>query len=108
MRRPPIEVNLEEVYRILEAARREPMSDTDYEKVKAAVAALAEKAAPRSRTTEKTRAVLEQKSASEPPPRRRSTRRADTDATAPPGSRPPSGSSSRIPPCSTAMRARSA
>jgi transposase len=53
-----IEVNLEEIYQILDAARRQPMSEADYKKVKAAVEALAEKAVPRSRTTEKTQAVL--------------------------------------------------
>jgi hypothetical protein len=40
---PRIEVNLEEIYQILDAARRQPMSETDYAKVKSAVAALAEK-----------------------------------------------------------------
>jgi hypothetical protein len=34
------------------------MSEANYEKVKTAVAALAEQAAPRPRSTEKTRAVL--------------------------------------------------
>src|SRR5262249_34786355 len=53
-----IEVNVEEIYQILDAARRQPMSEADYEKVKTAVAALAERAAPRSRPTEKTQAVL--------------------------------------------------
>ena len=53
-----IEVNLEEIYLILDAARRQPMSEADYEKVKTAVEALAERAAPRPRNTEKTRAVL--------------------------------------------------
>ena len=55
---PRIEINLEEIYQILDSARRQPMSEAEYEKVKTAVAALAEKAAPRSRTTEKTDAVL--------------------------------------------------
>jgi transposase len=53
-----MEINLEEIYQILDAARRQPMSEVDYETVKTAVTALAEKVAPRSRTTEKTRAVL--------------------------------------------------
>jgi transposase len=53
-----IEVNLEEIYLILDAARRQPMSEADYEKVKTAVEALAERVAPRPRTTEKTRAVV--------------------------------------------------
>jgi hypothetical protein len=52
------EVNLDEIYLTLDAARLQPMSEADYEKVKTAVEALAERAAPRMRTTEKTRAVL--------------------------------------------------
>jgi transposase len=55
---PRIEINLEEIYHILDSARRQPMSEPEYEKVKTAVAALAEKAASRSRTTERTDAVL--------------------------------------------------
>ena len=55
---PRVEINLEEIYQILDSARRQPMSEAEYEKVKTAVAALAEKAAPRSRTTERTDAVL--------------------------------------------------
>src|SRR5215472_8714280 len=55
---PRMEINLEEIYQILDSARRQPMSEAEYEKVKTAVAALAEKAAPRSRTTERTEAVL--------------------------------------------------
>src|SRR5499427_701284 len=55
---PRMEINLEEIYQILDSARRQPMSEAEYEKVKTAVAALAEKAAPRSRTTERTDAVL--------------------------------------------------
>jgi transposase len=53
-----MEINLEEIYRILDSARQQPMSEANYEKVKTAVAALAERAAPRWRTTEKTDAVL--------------------------------------------------
>ena len=63
---PRIEVNLEEIYQILDAARRQPMSETDYEKVKTAVEALAEKAVPPSRTTEKTRAVLPNQNPNKP------------------------------------------
>ena len=55
---PPREINLAEIYQILDTARRQPLSEADYEKVRTAVQALAEKAAPRWRTTEKTRAVL--------------------------------------------------
>ena len=42
------------------------MSEANYEKVKTAVAALAEKAAPQTRTTEKTRAVLPHPNPDEP------------------------------------------
>jgi len=61
-----IEVNLEEIYQILDAARRQPMSETDYEKVKTAVEVLAQKAVPPSRTTEKTRAVLPNQNPNQP------------------------------------------
>lgn len=63
---PRMEINLEEIYQILDGARREPMSEANYEKVKTAVAALAEQAAPRPRTTEKTRAVLPNPNPDEP------------------------------------------
>src|SRR5215472_15006498 len=63
---PRMEINLEEIYRILDSARQQPMSETDCEKVKSAFAALAEKAAPRSRTTEKTHAVLPPQNADKP------------------------------------------
>jgi hypothetical protein len=42
------------------------MSEANYEKVKTAVAALAERAAPRPRNTEKTRAVLPKPNPDEP------------------------------------------
>jgi transposase len=61
-----MEINLEEIYQILDSARRQPMSEADYEKVKSAVTALAEKAVPRSRTTERTQAVLPPQSPDQP------------------------------------------
>ena len=61
-----MEINLEEIYRILDSARRQPMSEAEYEKVKTAVAALAEKAAPRSRTTERTRVVVPDQNPDQP------------------------------------------
>ena len=61
-----MEINLEEIYHILDSARRQPMSEADYETVKTAVAALAEKAVPRSRTTERTCAVLPHQNPDEP------------------------------------------
>jgi transposase len=63
---PRVEINLEEIYQILDSARRQPMSEANYEKVKTAVAALAEQSAPRPRTTEKTRAVLPDPNPDEP------------------------------------------
>ena len=56
--RRSIEVNLEELDQIIEEGMREPLSEADGRKLKAALHALAEKAAPRWRTTEKTQAVL--------------------------------------------------
>ena len=61
-----MEINLEEIYRILDSARRQPMSEAEYEKVRTAVAALAEKAAPRSRTTERTRVVVPDQNPDQP------------------------------------------
>ena len=56
MARPRIEVNLDELDQVLEEARQAPLSEDDYQKLKAALHALAEWA--RSRSTEKTKAVL--------------------------------------------------
>ena len=56
MARARIEVNLEELDQVLEEARQAPLSEDDYQKLKTALHALAEWA--RSRSTEKTRAVL--------------------------------------------------
>ena len=64
--RPRIDVNVKEIYEILEAARREPLSDANYEKVKTAVEALVQRATRRWRSTEKTRAVLEKEKPAEP------------------------------------------
>ena len=56
MARARIEVNLEELDQVLEEARQAPLSEDDYQKLKTALHALAEWA--RSRSTEKTKAVL--------------------------------------------------
>ena len=56
MTRPRIEVNLQELDQVLEEARQAPLSEDDYQKLKTALHALAEWA--RSRSTEKTKAVL--------------------------------------------------
>jgi transposase len=55
--RQRVEVNLPELYAVLDQARREPLSDPDYQKLKIALEALAGLAAP-ERTTEKTGSVL--------------------------------------------------
>jgi transposase len=57
MKRPRLEVNLEELDRVLDQARQAPLSESDYEKLKSALHALAGML-PAPRTTEKTRAVL--------------------------------------------------
>ena len=56
MARPRIEVNLDELDQVLEEARQAPLSEDDYQKLRTALHALAEWA--RSRSTEKTKAVL--------------------------------------------------
>src|SRR5215831_9929458 len=56
MARPRLEVSLEELDQVLEEARRAPLSEDDYQRLKTALHALAEWA--RSRSTEKTKAVL--------------------------------------------------
>lgn len=63
---PRVEINLEEIYQILDSARRQPISEAEYEKVKTAVAALAQRAAPRWRTTEKADAVLPHQNSDQP------------------------------------------
>jgi transposase len=52
-------VNLEELYRIIDSGMQAPLSESDGEKLKTVLSALAERVAPRSRTTEKTRTVLD-------------------------------------------------
>ena len=75
-----IEVNLEELDRVLDGARQTPLSETDYDKLKGALHALAAMLAP-SRRTEKTRAVLEESEGSETD----SESAADTQVPPPPG-----------------------
>ena len=53
-----IEVNLEELDRVLDGARQAPLSEDDYEKLKEALHALAAMLV-RPRNTEKASAVLE-------------------------------------------------
>jgi transposase len=54
-----VDVNLDELDRVLDGARQEPLSETDYEKLKGALHALAAMLV-RPRNTEKTSAVLEE------------------------------------------------
>ena len=56
--RPRIDVNLDELDRVLDGARQAPLSKDDYEKLKDALHALAAMLV-RPRNTEKTSAVLE-------------------------------------------------
>jgi transposase len=64
-RRVRVEVNLEELDQIIERGRHAPLSESDGQKLKAALHAMAERLSS-NRSTEKTRAVLEQLEASEP------------------------------------------
>lgn len=59
MRRPAMDVNLEELDRVLDHAREAPLSEPDYEKLKGALHALAGML-PQPRSTEKTKTVLGQ------------------------------------------------
>jgi transposase len=59
-----VDVNLDELDRVLDGARQAPLSETDYDKLKGALHALAAMLAP-PRTTEKTSAVLEKSEGSE-------------------------------------------
>src|ERR1700676_4579949 len=72
-----VDVNLDELDRVLDGARQAPLSETDYEKLKGALHALAAMLV-RPRNTEKTSAVLEE---SETAPGTQS----DTNAVPPPG-----------------------
>src|SRR6266404_8952206 len=75
-----VEVNLEELDRVLDGARQTPLSEADYDKLKSALHALAAMLVP-PRTTEKTRAVLEESGGSET----KAGSPADTNAPPPPG-----------------------
>src|SRR5919205_824913 len=64
--RPRVDVNLEELDQIIDGGMRAPLSESDGEKLKAVLHILAERAKPRWRTTEKTRAVLPQTPTGDP------------------------------------------
>ncbi len=63
VRRARVEVNLEELDQIIERGRQAPLSESDGQKLKAALHGMAERLSS-NRSTEKTRAVLEQSQAS--------------------------------------------
>jgi len=60
-----IDVNLEELDRVLDGARQAPLSEPDYDKLKDALHAMAALLA-RSRNTEKTKAVVGDAAGAEP------------------------------------------
>ena len=60
MKRPRVDVNLEELDQIIERGTQAPLSELESEKLKSALHALAGMFAKSSRTTEKTKNVLEQ------------------------------------------------
>jgi transposase len=60
--REQVEINLEELDRVLDRTREGPLSDGEREKLRTALHVLADKACAKTRTTEKTRAVVKQPS----------------------------------------------
>ena len=60
--REPVEINLGELDRLLDRTREGPLSDGEREKLRTALHVLADKACAKTRTTEKTRAVVKQPS----------------------------------------------
>lgn len=58
--REPIEINLVELDRLLDRTREGPLSDDERERLRTALHVLVEKISARTRTTEKTRAVVKQ------------------------------------------------
>ena len=64
--RPRIDVNVDELDRIIDGAMREPLNETDGQKLKTAVHAMAERLV-RARSTEKTSAVLGEQPDAAPP-----------------------------------------
>jgi transposase len=75
-----VDVNLDELDRVLDGARQAPLSEDDYEKLKEALHALAAMLAPQ-RNTEKTSAVLGKSEGSETS----AGTQPETDASSPPG-----------------------
>ena len=62
-----LDVNLEELDRVLDGARQAPLTDSDHDKLKDALHAMAALLV-RSRNTEKTSAVVEEAGSAPPPP----------------------------------------
>jgi transposase len=58
--REQVEINLEELDRLLDRTREGPLSDAEREKLRTALHVLADKLSSKTRTTEKTRAVVKQ------------------------------------------------
>lgn len=58
--REQVEINLEELDRVLDRTREGPLSDTEREKLRTALHVLADRLCTKARTTEKTRAVVKQ------------------------------------------------
>ena len=58
--RQRLDINIEELDQLLDRTREGPLSDAEREKLRTALHALAEKIAATTRTTEKTRAVVDQ------------------------------------------------
>ena len=86
-KRRRIDVNLDELDRVLDGARQAPLSEADYDKLKGALHALAAMLV-RPRNTEKTSAVLEEPESSETGDwdaagYQRAARNPDTDAMEP-------------------------
>ena len=75
-----VEVNLEELDRVLDEARQAPLSEADYDKLKEALHTLAAMLV-RPRNTEKTKAVVEESGSSAPG----AGTKPDADAPPPPG-----------------------
>ena len=65
---PTIDVNLAELDQIIDEGMRVPLSESNGQKLKTALHALVERAAPRWRTTEKTRAVFDKPPSAEAEP----------------------------------------
>jgi hypothetical protein len=64
--RQRLDINIEELDRLLDRTREGPLSDAEREKLRTALHALIDKISARTRTTAKTRAVVDQPHLGEP------------------------------------------